>query len=165
MNALEMHCSHTHAVCELNSQIQGATKEPEVTFSKPASKSYKLGIKTSEHLYEHVESCSLTCVRILLLLGKAAEILLIVFIVFNKNMRNFNTRNCNLRDKDLGSPSSALVSVHQDQYSTSSKNTQWGIKKKTKHQTTTTKNQPNKNPKAKTHMTSFFSSPSPDRFV
>lgn len=120
MNALEMHCSHTHAVCELNSQIQGATKEPEVTFSKPASKSYKLGTKMSAHLYEHEESCSLTCVRILLLLGKAAEILLIVFIVFNKNMRNFNTRNCKLRDKDLGSPSSALVSV-QDQYSASSK--------------------------------------------
>lgn len=60
MNALEIHCSHTHALCELNSQSQRATKEPEVTFSKPTSKSFKLGTKTSECLYQHEESCSLT---------------------------------------------------------------------------------------------------------
>lgn len=100
MNAPEIHCSHTHALCEVNSQSQGATKEPEVTFSKPISKSFKLDTKTSEHLYHHEESCALTCGCILLLLGKASVLLIIAFMLFNKNMRKFNTKNCNLRDKE-----------------------------------------------------------------
>jgi len=51
-------------------------------------------------------SPAVSCVRILLLLGKAAELHLIVFTGFNKNMRKFNTRHCKLTDEDLGSHSS-----------------------------------------------------------